>query len=119
MAPVVPVANAMRLSSFTREKCMSDEIMTEVSAVVSDELASEVLAAFEELLQRPLPDGLVRTELLAGPDGEWRIHSLWRDQAALDAMRAGSEAPAAPTLFRQLGAEPHLRIYKVRATSAS
>lgn len=95
---------------------MSGEIVTEVSAVVSDELASEVLAAFEYLLQRPLPDGLVRTELLAGPDGEWSIHSLWRDQAALDEMRAGSEPPAAPTLFRQLGAEPVLRIYRVRAT---
>lgn len=100
----------------SKEEGLSHEIMTEVSAVVSDERESEVLAAFEDLLQRPLPDGLVRTELLAGPDGEWRILSLWRDQAAPDAMRAGSEPPAAPTLFRQLGGEPVLRIYKVRAT---
>jgi len=55
-----------------------------------------------------------RTELLAGRDGGWKILSLWRDQAALDAMRAGAEPPAAPALFRQLGAEPVLRIYDVR-----
>lgn len=91
------------------------EIMTEVSAIVAGERADNVPAAFAELAQRPLPDGLLRTELLAGRDGEWKIQSLWRDQAALDAMRAGAEPPAAPALFRQLGAEPVLRIYEVRA----
>jgi hypothetical protein len=30
-------------------------------------------------------------------------------------MRAGAEPPAAPALFRQLGAEPVLRIYGLRA----
>ena len=68
-----------------------------------------------ELARRPLPDGLVRTELLAGGDGDWKIQSLWRDQAALDALRAGPEPPAAPALFRRLGAEPVLRIYAIRA----
>ena len=34
---------------------------------------------------------------------------------ALDAMRAGSEPPAAPALFRQLGAAPELRIYTLQA----
>ncbi len=85
---------------------MSGEIMTEVSAVVAGERAGDVLAAFTKLTQRPLPDGLLRTELPEGRDGEWKIQSLWRDRAALDAMRAGSEPPAAPALFRQLGAEP-------------
>jgi len=94
---------------------MPGEIMTEVSAVIAAERADEVAVAFAELTERPLPDGLLRTELLAGRDGEWRIQSLWRDQAALDAMRAGAEPPAAPALFRQLGAEPVLRIYQLRA----
>jgi hypothetical protein len=94
---------------------MSGEVMTEVSAIVSEERADDVPGAFAELLQQPLPDGLIRTELLSGRHGEWRIQSLWRDQAALDAMRAGAEPPAAPTLFRQLGADPVLRIYDVRA----
>ncbi len=94
---------------------MSGEIMTEVSATVPAERADEVTAAFAELTQRPLPDGLLRTELLAGRDGEWKIQSLWRDQPALDAMRAGPEPPAAPALFRRLDADPVLRIYGIRA----
>jgi hypothetical protein len=94
---------------------MSGEVMTEVTAVVPEERAREVPAAFAELTRRPLPDGLMRTELLSGRDGEWKIQSVWRDQAVLDAMRAGPEPPAAPALFRQLGAEPVLRIYAVAA----
>ena len=89
-------------------------IMTEVSAVVAADRADDVPVAFDEVLQRPLPDGLIRTELLAGRDGERKVQTVWRDQAALDAMRAGPQPPAAPAMFRQLGAEPVLRIYQVR-----
>ncbi len=94
---------------------MPGEIMTEVTAVVFGKGADEVAVAFAELAGQPLPDGLLRTELLAGRDGEWKIQSLWRDEAALDAMRAGTEPPAAPALFRRLGAEPVLRIYHLQA----
>src|SRR5260370_34137298 len=90
---------------------MPGEIMTEVSAVVAGERAGEVLAAFAELAQRPLPDGLLRTELLEGGDGGWQIQSLWRGRAALDAMRAGSGPPAAPALFRKLRVGPGVRVY--------
>ena len=63
---------------------MPGGIMTEVSAIVPGERADDIPAAFAELAQRPLPDGLLRTELLrtellAGRDGEWKIQSLWRD----------------------------------------
>ena len=94
---------------------MPGEVMTEVSAIIPADRADDVPAAFAELAQRPLPDGLLRTELLAGREGEWKIQSLWRDQATLDAMRAGAEPPAAPALFRRLGAEPVLHIYDMRA----
>jgi hypothetical protein len=97
---------------------MSGMVMTEVSATVPADRDGEVAAAFTELLQRPLPGGLIRTELLAGRDGEWKIQTLWRDQAAPDAMRAGPEPPAAPALFGRLGADPVLRIYQVRACHA-
>jgi quinol monooxygenase YgiN len=90
-------------------------ILTEVSAVIPANNADAVVPAFEELLTKPLPEGLLRTELLRGSDGEWRIHSLWRDQDALDAMRAGPEPPAAPALFRRLGGEPTLRVYRIPA----
>ena len=91
---------------------MAEEVLTEVSARVPD-TAGRVSAEFARLLDQPLPDGLLRTELLRGPDDEWRVQSLWRDQAALDAMRAGPEPPAAPSLFRRLGAEPVLRVLRV------
>jgi hypothetical protein len=91
-------------------------VLTEVSAIVSDDQASELADGFAELVRRPLPDGLLRTELLRGPGDEWRIHSLWRDQAALDAIRAQPEPPAAPQLFRQVGADPVLRVYLIHAT---
>ncbi len=93
------------------------QLLTEVSATVPEGREEEVLRAFDDLIRGSLPEGLVRTELLAGPDGQWRVHSLWRDQSALDAMRAAPEPPAAPALFRSVGAEPSLRIYVVRAAT--
>ncbi len=92
---------------------MSGQVLTEVSAVIAAEREASLLAAYKELLARPTPDGLVRTELLRGQDGQWRIQTLWRDRAALDAMRAGSEPPAAPQLFRQVGADPVLSVFDV------
>ncbi len=96
---------------------MGTRIMTQVTATLPEERATEVVAAFERLLAGGRPDGLLRTELLRGTGGEWRIETLWRDRAALDAMRAGPEPPAAPTLFRGLGAEPVLHVYVVEAAS--
>jgi hypothetical protein len=94
---------------------MTGQILTDVSAVVAPERAAGLLAAYRELVAGPLPDGLVRTELLSGQDGRWRIQTLWRDRAALDAMRAGQEPPAAPRLFREAGADPELAVFEVAA----
>jgi len=92
---------------------MTTKVLTEVVATVPADRGCDVRPAFQALLAKPLPDGLLRTELLEEADGAWRIKTLWRDQAALDAMRAGAEPPAAPTLFRSLGAEPTLSILRV------
>ena len=88
-------------------------VLTEVSGDVAAERAADLQAAFTELLAAPLPDGLLRTQLLRGPDGHWRIQTLWRDRDALDAMRSGGEPPAAPRLLREAGAEPVLTIWEV------
>jgi len=92
---------------------MAGQVLTEVSAVVAPGREAELLAAYRALVAGPLPDGLVRTELLGGQDGRWRIHTLWRDRAALDAMRAAPDPPAAPRLFREVGAEPELAIFDI------
>lgn len=91
---------------------MSRQILTEVSATVDADHEPELVASFHELAAGPLPNGLLRTELLRG-QSQWRIQTLWRDRAALDAMRAGSETPAAPRLFRNVGAEPSLQVYEI------
>src|SRR5438874_2287946 len=94
---------------------MPSEILTEVSAVVATDRVPELLDRFQRLLNQAMPDGLMRTELLRGDDDIWRIQSLWRDRGALDAMRAGPEPPAALQLFREVGAEPTLRVLSVKA----
>ncbi|MVU76281.1 hypothetical protein GPX89_03375 [Nocardia sp. ET3-3] len=93
---------------------MDGTVLTEVSAIVAAEREDELVAGFTELLRGGFPDGLVRTELLNG-GGRWRIQTLWRDRAALDAMRNSGEPPAAPALFRKVGAEPVLEILAVAA----
>ena len=92
-------------------------ILTIVTADVDQGQAPTLIAAYETLLAQGLPDGLLETQLLGDGQGHWAIHSLWRDRAALEAMRAGPEPPAAPTLFRRFGAEPALAIMPVLVDS--
>jgi hypothetical protein len=92
---------------------MSSPVLTVVSAAVGDDRHERLVDGFRELLKGPVPDGLLRTELLRGAEGRWRIQSLWRDREALETMRSRSEAPAAPTLFRSIGSEPSLEIWEV------
>ncbi|MEV0903306.1 hypothetical protein [Streptomyces hokutonensis] len=55
---------------------MTGQVLTEVSAVVAAEHEADLVAAYRDLVARPFPDGLVRTELLSGQDGHWRIQPL-------------------------------------------
>ncbi len=92
---------------------VSGHVLTEVSAVVAADREAALMTGFQELLRQPTPGGLVRTELLRGEDGHWRIQTLWRDRAALNAVRAGPEPPAAPQLFRRVGADPMLTVLEI------
>ena len=93
-------------------------ILTIVSADVDEGRAQHLTSEFEKLLAGGLPDGLLETRLLGDGQGHWAIHSLWRDRAALDAMRASLQPPAAPALFRRFAAEPTLVVMRVVADSA-
>ena len=75
-------------------------MLTEVRATVDPSRHEALVAGFEALIAGSLPDGLLRTELLY-VDDEWRIQTLWRDRAALAAMRSSTAEPAAPKLFRR------------------
>jgi hypothetical protein len=91
--------------------------LTDVSATVSADREGNLLSGYRDLVAERPPDGLVRTELLRGSGGQWRIQTLWRDRAALDAMRSGPEPPAAPALFRRVGADPVLTVFEVVESS--
>jgi len=80
-------------------------ILTVVSATVSPERESELTEGFRRLAGGQRPEGLLRTELLRGQNGTWRIQSLWRDRAVLEALRTSGEPPAALELFRSVGAD--------------
>ena len=93
----------------------SECVLTEVRASVDPSRQAALVAGFEALLAESPPEGLLRTELLY-VDGEWRIQTLWRDREALVAMRSSTDEPAAPKLFRSVGANPELTIMEVRAS---
>jgi quinol monooxygenase YgiN len=94
---------------------MAEQVVSEVGAVVAPDREAELVALYRELVSGPLPEGLLRTELLRGPSGHWRIQSHWRDLAALEAVRNAPERPAAPQLFRRVGTEPELVAFTVVA----
>lgn len=93
-------------------------VLTVVSADVEQGRADDLAAAFEDLLRSGLPEGLLQSRLIGDGQGHWAIHSLWRDRAALDAMRASPQPPAAPALFRRFAAEPTLAVMDVWVDSA-
>jgi heme-degrading monooxygenase HmoA len=92
---------------------MNPHILTVVTATIDPDRGDELLAGFQKLAAAPIPDGLLRTQLLQGANSEWIIQSLWRDRDALDNMRAASEPPAAPRLFHSVGADPSLQIFEI------
>ena len=92
---------------------MANRILTDVSATVDPAREEELVSGFQNLIAEQVPDGLVRTELLRGADGSWRIQTVWRDRDALHAMRAAAEPPAAPRLFLSVGADPSLQVYEI------
>jgi quinol monooxygenase YgiN len=98
---------------------MTEAILTEVRATVRSARVPELLEGFRKLADTPVPDGLLHSWLVREDDEHWRIQTLWRDRAALDAMRAGPEPPAAPALFKVVGGEPVLSILSVAAEVGS
>jgi len=96
---------------------MAGPVLTVVSATVDPAQEGHLTAAYQAVLDAEVPDGLLASALLRGDGNQWQITTLWRDRAALDAMRARMlarpELPAAPRVFREAGAEPTLAIFDV------
>ena len=91
---------------------MNHRILTVVSATVDPSQEAELLAGFQSLLADQMPDGLIAQSCCETQPESGGSKTLWRDRATLDKMRVASE-PAAPRLFRSVGAEPTLQIFEV------
>jgi hypothetical protein len=92
---------------------VADQVITVISASIDSGREDDLRAAYEAVIHEKLPEGLLATALLRGDNNAWQIASLWRDHAALDAMRTASGAPAAPRVFREAGAEPTVALFDV------
>lgn len=85
---------------------MGAEVVTTIDTVIEPEHEQDLIEGFRQMTAGPQPEGLVRSELLRGPSGAWRIQTTWRDREALLTLRATGEPPAALALLDRLGA-PH------------
>lgn len=89
-------------------------ILTVLEAQVPTQGFEALRAAYGAAAARPLPGGLVRTELLqdSRETTRWRIQTWWANREALDSMRSAG-TPAGVLMFRAAGAEPTLSIFEV------
>lgn len=62
-----------------------------------------------------LPVQMVQTYLLQNTSDPtlWQIISVWKSREALDEMRSSGETPAGVLMFRNVGVEPELSIFRV------
>lgn len=95
---------------------MGTPLMTSVSATVETGREDELTTGFRELVATGLPEAILRSELLRGRDGTWRIQTLWRDYDALVAARSSGERPAALELFERVGSDHTHEVFTVEAS---
>ena len=93
-------------------------VVTVVDVVVPAEAEQALLDGFRELAVQPHPEGLVRTELLRGQEGAWRIQTTWRDREAVLALRAAGARPAVLELLDGLGVQHSHAVFTVEHASA-
>lgn len=80
------------------------QVVTVVDATIAPEREAEFLAGYERLVQEPQPEALLRSELLRGQDGAWRIQTTWQDFDALKAVRQAGKPHAVQLLLDGVGA---------------
>jgi hypothetical protein len=91
-------------------------LLTVLEALVADDRADDLQAAFARATADTRPEGLLRSELLQSvtEPGRWCLQTLWSSREALERMRARG-TPAGLLMFRAAGAEPVLSIFSVVA----
>jgi len=92
---------------------MSSPIVTVVDATVPAAREAELLEGYRQMSESPKPEGLLRSELLRGQEGAWRIQTTWRDRESLMALRQSGVRPAALDLLDGLGAEHSHAVFTI------
>ena len=98
---------------------MSEAFVTVVDTTVSADQEQLQVDGFRALNEGPRPAGLLRSELLRGQDGAWRIQSVWRDLEAVLALRRAGEPPAVLALLERIGAQHTHGTFTVEQVHAS
>ena len=90
-------------------------VVTILEAHVPPDQALALQAAYRSAGGKPLPPGLVRSELLhdARDADRWRIQTWWASREALESMRAAVGTPAGILMFRAAGAEPTIAVFEI------
>jgi hypothetical protein len=84
---------------------MAARVVTVVDARVDAAREDDLMDGYRLMGEGGSPDGLLRTELLRGQEGMWRIQTTWRDMDALMALRSSGVRPAALDLLDSVDAE--------------
>ena len=92
---------------------MGPAVMTTIDTVIEPEHEQDLIEGFRHMTEGRQPEGLVRSELLRGHGGAWRIQTTWRNRDALLALRASGEPPAALALLDRLGAHHSHTVHTV------
>jgi hypothetical protein len=90
---------------------MSATIITTVDATIDPARDHELIEGFRRMNEGHRPEGLLRSELLRGQDGTWRLQTMWRDRESLMAVRNSGNRPAALALLESLGATHHHAVF--------
>jgi hypothetical protein len=101
------------------EMPMSEAVMTIVDAKVDPAREAELLEGYRLISEGDWPAGLLRTELLRGREGAWRVQSTWRSLDALRALRATGARPLMLDLLDRLGAVHSHDVFTVQLAYAS
>jgi hypothetical protein len=87
-------------------------VVSMVSARIPPERAAEVTAGFGTAVRAGMPERR-QTILLRGDNDVWRIVTVWRDRADLDAYLASVDEPFARRLLREAGGVPEVDVFEL------
>ncbi len=91
-------------------------VVTTLEAVIPADKASILEKTFKDA-GKDLDEGIVETFLLQDSRNAmvWRIVTVWKSFETLESMRKRESPPKGVKMFQDIGAQPKLTIYEVKA----